>query len=195
MAEKLAEKSGVSLVLAVQAADIFRVAQAVNLPVFAQHVDTITYGTHTGHQLPEAAREAGAAGTLFNHAERPVPAAIWKHSLDRIHQSGLAVLACAPAVEEAVTLAQVGADMVSVEPPSLISSGISVSRAQPELVTQAVEKVRGAADIPVLCGAGIRTAEDVRMALKLGAQGVLLASGYCLAPVPQQWLEDLLKGF
>jgi triosephosphate isomerase len=36
----------------------------------------------------------------------------------------------------------------------------------------------------ILCGAGISTAEDVSIALKLGTQGVLVASGIVKAKDP-----------
>ena len=55
---------------------------------------------------------------------------------------------------------------------------IPVSKAKPEVVTRAVSLVRNRySSIPVLCGAGISKGEDVVAALRLGAQGVLLASG------------------
>jgi len=50
--------------------DISRIAEAVELPVFAQHVDPIKPGNATGHILAEAVKEAGAVGTLINHAEK-----------------------------------------------------------------------------------------------------------------------------
>jgi len=46
-----------------------------------------------------------------------------------------------------------------------------------------------------ICGAGIKSAEDVRKAKALGAAGVLVASGYVLADNPRRALEDLVSGF
>jgi triosephosphate isomerase len=84
-----------------------------------------------------------------------------------------------------------GADFVAVEPPELIGGDISVSTANPELISDAVATI-GAGK--VLVGAGIKNAEDVRIALKLGAVGVLVASGVVKAADPVAALEDLCKG-
>ena len=59
-----------TIVVAPQFVDIARIAEAVEIPVFAQHIDPIKPGNCTGHILAEAVKEAGAVGTLINHAER-----------------------------------------------------------------------------------------------------------------------------
>src|SRR3989338_10771296 len=67
--QKVAEETGVSIAIAVSALDLEKVAKAVNIPVFAQHIDPIGYGSHTGHVLADQVKDAGAYGTLLNHAE------------------------------------------------------------------------------------------------------------------------------
>ena len=47
----------------------------------------------------------------------------------------------------------------------------------------------------MLCGAGISKGEDLRAALDLGSQGVLLASGIVKASDPKAALEDLIRLF
>jgi triosephosphate isomerase len=47
--------------------------------------------------------------------------------------------------------------------------------------------------LPVLCGAGISTGEDVKKALELGTKGVLLASGVVKAKDPYKVLLDMAK--
>ena len=46
--------------------------------------------------------------------------------------------------------------------------------------------------VPVYCGAGISTGEDLTAAQDLGAEGVLLASGVAKADDPKAALEDLV---
>jgi triosephosphate isomerase len=76
-------------------------------------------------------------------------------------------------------------DIVSFEPPELIGTGIAVSKAQPQVITNAVSLVRQVnADITILCGAGISQSQDVATALKLGTDGVLVASGIVKAKDP-----------
>src|SRR5271169_1340889 len=60
------------MVVAPQFVDLAKVAEAVDIPVFAQHIDPIKPGNSTGHVLAEAVKEAGAVGTLINHAERQI---------------------------------------------------------------------------------------------------------------------------
>ena len=82
---------------------------------------------------------------------------------------------------------------VAVEPPELIGSGISVSQAQPEIISGTVEKIRAVnKDVVILCGAGISTGDDVKSAIKLGSQGVLLASAVAKSPKPEDVLADLV---
>ncbi len=69
-AEKASKETGAFIVVAPQLVDIARVAEAVEIPVFAQHIDPIKPGNNTGHVLVESVKEAGAVGTLINHSER-----------------------------------------------------------------------------------------------------------------------------
>jgi len=63
------------------------------------------------------------------------------------------------------------------------------------VVSGAVRAVRAVAPkAKVLCGAGVKRREDVRRALELGTEGVLLASGVTLARDPRAALEDLARG-
>ena len=48
--------------------------------------------------------------------------------------------------------------------------------------------------VPVLCGAGVHTQEDVRKAVELGAQGILVASGVVNAKDPEKVLTELMRG-
>jgi triosephosphate isomerase len=85
-------------------------------------------------------------------------------------------------------------DIVSIEPPELIGSGIAVSKAQPQVVTSTVKLVRQInSDIDILCGAGISKGEDASAAVRLGAKGVLVSSGVVRAQDPKQVLLDLAR--
>jgi triosephosphate isomerase len=81
--------------------------------------------------------------------------------------------------------------MVSIEPPELIGSGIAVSKAQPEVITDTVRLVQKVdPKVTILCGAGISTGQDVATALKLGSHGVLVASGIVKAKNPYTMLRE-----
>ncbi len=177
-AEKASKETGASIVVAPQFCDIARIAEAVEIPVFSQHIDPIKPGNSTGHILAEAIKEAGAVGTLINHAERQLKISEIEAIISLTRQKDLISCVCANNPVTTAAVAAMRPDIVSFEPPELIGSGIPVSKAQPEVVTDTVKRVRKInTDVAILCGAGISQSEDVAVALKLETQGVLVASG------------------
>ncbi|TLZ46360.1 MAG: triose-phosphate isomerase [Methanobacteriota archaeon] len=191
----VADDTGASIVLCPPTADIAHVAKLIHLPVFAQHVDAVDPGQTTGWTPPESLLEAGAAGTLINHSERKVAWEEMAKSIPRCQAIGLEVIACADDVAEAETLAKLSPEYIAIEPPELIGGDVSVTTAKPEVVSRAVDRIRGANPrVAVLCGAGVKTRRDVAKALELGTSGVLLASGVVKAKDPEKALRDLVKG-
>jgi len=188
-ANKVADDSGVSIVVVPQAADIFQVAHEVNIPIYAQHIDGIQFGGHTGHILAEALAEAGACGTLINHSERRLELAEIDAANQAAKRANLATIICTNNVSTTKAAASLRPDFVAIEPPELIGSGIPVSQANPEVVMGAVDAAMG---VNVLCGAGISKGEDVKAAIELGTQGVLLASGVTKAADPEAALRGLV---
>jgi triosephosphate isomerase (TIM) len=189
--DKVAQETGLSFAICVQPSDIYRISQIVSIPVFAQHIDPVTYGSHTGHILPEAIKQAGAYGTLINHAEHQVEFDVLEQSIMRAKDVGLFTCVCANTPEAAAEIAKFNPDLIAVEPPELIGGDISISSAKPEVITQAVAKI---GEGKVLVGAGVKTSEDTKKAIELGASGVLLASGVTKAKNPYEVLTDLAKG-
>jgi len=177
-AEKVSFETNVSIGLAPQFTDLSAVAKSVSLPVFAQHIDPIKPGSHTGHVLLEAVKEAGAVGTLINHSEKQLKLSEIDEILKLTREKGLLSVVCANNPNISVAVASLKPDIVAIEPPELIGTGIPVSKAKPEIVADTVNSVRKVnPKVTVLCGAGISHGEDVAAALKLGTQGVLVASG------------------
>lgn len=194
IAEKVNEKTGISIAIAPQTIDLAAVTVSSETPVFAQHIDPIIYGKNTGYILPEAVTDAGAYGTLLNHSEHQIPLEQIDASIKRAREVDLVTVVCADTVETAKKVALLGPDMIAVEPPELIGSGISVSTAQPEIVSGSVSAVRSInKEVNVLCGAGITNGEDASSALDLGAKGILVASGVVKAPDPYKALLELAR--
>ena len=73
----------------------------------------------------------------------------------------------------------------------MIGGDISVSTSQPEIIENAAKLI---GPEKLLVGAGVKNGEDVRLAIKLGAKGVLLASGVTKAEDPKAVLMDLASG-
>lgn len=184
-AEKASKETGVSIVVAPQFVDLAKVAEAVEIPVFAQHIDPIKPGNSTGHILAEAVIEAGAVGTLINHSERQLKLSEIEAIIALSKEKSLISCVCANNPTTSAAIAAMKPDIVSFEPPELIGTGIAVSKAQPQVITNTVNMVRQVnANITILCGAGISQSEDVATALKLGTRGVLVASGIVKAKDP-----------
>tara|TARA_Y100000310_G_C20688999_1_gene820976 strand:+ start:1541 stop:2182 length:642 start_codon:yes stop_codon:yes gene_type:complete len=180
----------VNMAIAVQAADIYKISKSVNIPVYAQHIDDIEYGSHTGWLLPEDIKEAGAAGTLLNHSEHRIPHKTIKKLVDRARKLKLKVIICAKNVSEGATLAKFKPDYIAVEPPELIGSKTkSVCTSKPGLIATCVKKIKA----PLLVGAGVKSSQDVKVGMQLGAKGVLLASDVMKAKNPLKELKELVQ--
>ena len=188
------EESGITMVAAPQAADIYRIQDQISLPIFAQHIDPITPGGHTGSNLIETLIEAGISGSLINHSENRMKLADIDEVIQLCKQNDIESCVCTNNIATSKAIATFSPDAVAVEPPELIGTGIPVSQAQPEVVEDSVKGVKSInKKIKVLCGAGISTGDDMKAAMDLGADGVLLASGIVKAENPKKALLDLVS--
>jgi triosephosphate isomerase len=193
-AEKVNDETRISVGVAPQFADIVSVAKSIRIPVFAQHIDPIKPGNCTGHVLAESVREAGAVGTLINHSERQLRLSDIDRVIRITQEVGLISLVCANNPSISAAVATLKPDILAIEPPELIGTGIPVSKAKPEVVTDTIKLVRKVnPKVTILCGAGISRGEDVAVALKLGAQGVLVASGVVKAKDPYAILHEFAQ--
>jgi len=182
------------IVAVVSAFDLSSVVNvAPNIEVWTQHLDPIQFGSNTGFLHPDTAIERGATGTLINHAEHKVSIEHIAMLLDQVPEN-FTVCACAADIEEAKALTALKPTYVAVEPPELIGGDISVTTADPNIVSGTADAVREiSADVGILCGAGVKNGYDVSMALDLGTSGVLLASGVTKSSNPLGSLNDLIS--
>ena len=197
-AESVSRKEQASIALVVQAADIRAVGKAVELPVFAQHIDPIKFGGNTGCILPEAIKQAGAVGSVLNHAENKRDNAFLKKAIGRAKELGLTTLLCAETLARAKQIAGFPEkpDFIAVEPPELIGGDVSVSAAEPGLISRSVKAVKGIAPrVAVITGAGIKGRADVERALQLGSKGIFVSSGIVKASDQEKAIIDLVRGF
>ena len=185
---EVSQITGIKIIPIVQAADIFRLS-IQGFVVWAQHVDGIDFGPHTGLLLPQAILSAGAKGTLLNHAEKKLPLPEIEKIMAKF--SGQTLI-CISSLEEGRQLALLKPNFLAYEPPELIGEQVSVSQAQPEIITAFINEIK---EIPVLVGAGIHQQEDVQKALSLGAKGILVSSDVVLSANPQPELLNLAQGF
>ena len=192
---RLADETNTSLCIAVQATDIYQCSKLGKMPVFAQHIDPIKPGSHTGWTLSQAVAQAGATGTLINHSEHRLTLADIDLCLTIAKQHKLDHIVCTNNVATSKAAAALSPNFIAVEPPELIGGDISVTTADPDIVKNSVEAVKSInSKIHVLCGAGVKNGNDVAKAIELGANGVLLASGVVKPSNKEQVLRDLISG-
>ena len=194
IAEKVSLETEICIGVAPQYVDIPKITKEASIPVFAQHIDPISPGRNTGHILAEAIKEAGAVGTIINHSERRLKLTEIEKVIKRVAEVKLISLVCIGSPRLSRKIAGFHPNMVAVEPPELIETGISVSKVKPEVVSRTVELVKSVdPKIVVLCGAGVSTGDDVEAALKLGTEGVLVASGVVKAKDPYKVLLEFAE--
>ena len=190
-AEEVSKETGVSIAVAPQIADIAAICDSVSIPVLSQHIDPIVPGSSTGHILLESVKEAGAIGTLINHAERQLKLCDIEAIVARTREANMVSVVCTSNAAVSEAAAALKPDIISLEPPELIGTGIPVSQSKPDAVTEMVALVKHVNPCVVtLCGAGITKGDDVAAALKLGTKGVLVASGIVKAKDPYKVLMD-----
>jgi triosephosphate isomerase len=193
-AERVSRETQVSICVAPQFTDIAAVAEETEIPVFAQHIDPIEPGSYTGYVLADAVKEAGAVGAIINHSERQLRLSEIDAAIRIAREKKLVSVVCANNQSISAAVAALKPDMVAVEPPELIGTGVSVSKAKPEVVTATIKLVREInPTITILCGAGISHGEDVAAALRLGTQGVLVASAVVKAKDPYRILREFAE--
>lgn len=193
--DDVARESGASIAVCPPTVELGEVARQVDVPVLAQHIDDRELGSSTGWVTAETVKATGASGSLINHSEHPLSSDCVAKVIENCRRNGLVSCVCADSTAAALKLAKLGPTMLAVEPPELIGGDISVTKAKPEIVSGTVEGVRAVAPkVPVLCGAGVKNRADVRKAIELGAQGVLLASGIVKAKDQRAALLDLVEG-
>ncbi len=192
--ESAAKKHKANVAIAVQPTDLLLISSHVKIPVLAQHLDIQGQGAATGKVTIEAVKAAGAVGTLINHSEYHVPSSHVGEVVRLCKKHKMTSVVCAPNSAQAAKLAGYKPDFIAVEPPELIGGSVSVTTANPKIISDTVSKVYKTARLNILCGAGVNTTQDVQTSLQLGTKGVLLASGVVKSKDPFKEMEELIKG-
>lgn len=191
--EKVAKETDVYLCVIPQLVDVASIARETCLPVFAPHMDPLMPGRGTGRVLPEAIKEAGAVGALFNHAENRLPLTEIFRAIRRAREVGLISIVCSSTPEEARAIATLGPDVIISEPPHLIGTLRSVGKDE-KFVTKSVRMVKNVdPKIIVICGAGVSSGNDVTELVRLGVEGTGASRAICEAKEPRSLLIEMVK--
>ena len=192
--ESVSQETGITISICPPTVDLSYVTKNVSIPVLSQNVDPHAAGSATGWVTPSMVKGCGAIGTLINHSEHKVPKNQIGECVELSKSVELITVVCADNVHSAAQAAEFRPDFIAVEPPELIGGNVSVTTENPVIIEETIEAVRAVnGSISVLCGAGVKTGEDVRKAIELGTSGVLLASGVVKAKDPKAVLRDLVR--
>jgi triosephosphate isomerase len=192
-AERISSRYDVPVIVVPQIVDIAKIAKATRLQVFAPHIDPISPGRGTGSVLPEAVKEAGAAGTMLNHAERRLSLEEIGKAIKRADAVGLATMVCADKPEDVPAIVNFAPNIIGTEPPDLIGSGRSVGKVDGNFVRNSVVMVKRInPKIIVGSGAGVVSGKDVAQIIRLGAEMTGATSGILRAPDPVKALDEMV---
>lgn len=194
--EEVAKTSQIKIIPVVQVIDLKDVIENTTLEVWAQKVDPYEFGAHTGYTIPKEILDAGAKGTFLNHSENKISDfKVLSDTVKACKEVGLKTLVFAGNIEELKRNLDTAPDFISYEPPELVGSKTtSVSESKPEIISESVAIARDAG-VPLIIGAGIKSNEDIRVGLKLGAAGFAIASSIVKAEDPKKELLDLVEGY
>jgi triosephosphate isomerase len=194
--EEAAHESQVKIIPVVQVIDAEKIVTSTTLEVWIQHVDPVSFGAHTGWTLPEEIARVGVSGVFLNHSEHKfTDFEALRTANEKAMGANLKTLIFAGNLEELKSIVVLKPTYVAYEPPELVgSTTTSVARAQPEIISQAVEIARSAG-LPLVVGAGVSSLEDVKKSVELGAVGIAIATAVVKATDPKAKLLELTEGF
>jgi triosephosphate isomerase len=191
-AREVAERLRIEIVVAPPQPMLALIANKIQIPVIGQHVDNEKMGPSTGFIVPEMVKSCGAIGSLINHSEHRIERSLIASLVERMRKLGMASIVCAQEPREVVEISTLQPDFIAIEPPELIGSGRAVSKENPAIITKSIEAAGSRSR--VICGAGITDKDDVTKAMKLGSQGILLASGIVKDTSWEKKIAELASG-
>lgn len=186
-AKAVSEDTGVSIIPCAQATDIYRIRQELGIEVWAQHVDAIDPGRHSGWISPSSIRQAGAAGTVLNHAEHPLEPEVIRQTIIKAREYQLKTLVLCETLELARQVSVWNPDFIGYEKGELIAGPVAMIDQEEANIKQLAQSIPQ----PLIVGAGITSAAHVRTTLAAGAVGVILASAFVKAADPGAKLREL----
>lgn len=191
-ADEAAAENDIDVLFITPYTEIRSVSEATeHLIVLAPYMDTLLPGRGIADILPEALKAAGAKGVVVNHCERPMSLPDIKKTIQRAHDLGLFVFACADSLEEARALACLGPDIINPEPTELIGSGTTSDAFYVSESTRVIHGINPG--IIVEQAAGIANEQQVYDLIRSGAQGVGVASGIVCSESPCDTARKMIR--
>lgn len=193
MAKRVMAKTGIPIIPVVSALDALNIKEKVGIDVYLQHVDPYLEGPHTGYISPLHAKSLGIKGSLINHSEHRLSPGTLKQMFKYWPTDFDSVLCLHSFGQLEKWASKLPATFFAYEPKEFIgNTQLSVASERPQQIKNFSQFLQ---PHPLLIGAGIRRPEDVTTGLKLGAKGVLIASGVIKSADPEKELMALATAF
>ena len=190
-AERVSQSLGTRIMISPPQPLLAWVSKNTNLEIISQHVDPNQVGPTTGFSIPEMVKDSGAIGSLINHSEHPVDIITITEILKRMRSLKLVSVVCTKNFNELRVVGKLEPDYIAIEPPELIGTKRSISTEKPSLISESFQYLKSnGIRSKLICGAGINTPEDVRIALDLGSDGILAASSIVKS---NKWYEKIYE--
>lgn len=190
-ADCLAKNKDIQIYFTAPYADIHLIASHTkNIIVTAQHMDGLDPGRGMGAVLGESLYEAGARASFLNHAECPLTLHQLVKSIQKARALGMISIVCADSLEEARAIAILHPDILLCEETGQIGTGQVSPMAYVQETINAIRSIDP--NILIMQAAGIKSPEDVRYVMDLGADGTGCTSGIVKAENPKAMLRAML---
>ncbi len=163
-----------------------------SLTKYIQTAEPLKAGAYTGHIPLGLIKDYNYSGVMINHSEYKISFEVIRDSVRMASDLGIKTLVCAADLEEVTKIIPLSPDFIAYEPPELIGGDVSVSTAKPEIIEEAVKMLLGSGS-KLIVGAGIKNENDVRISRKLGADGILVASGVVKSTEPIKVIASMMK--
>ncbi|MBI5358718.1 triose-phosphate isomerase [Candidatus Amesbacteria bacterium] len=172
--KKVSDETQVQIIAAVQQNDLWN-CQETGLECWTQKLELL---------------DANLDGTLLNHSDYLLPWDELAIQTTRCTVVGIPFCVCVNSFQEAARASKFLPDYIAYEPRELIGNKEkSVSSEKPDVIQHLTSNIQ----VPVLIGAGIHSPEDIKIGLKLGAKGFLLATDVVKAVDPEKELRKLAE--
>lgn len=191
VAEKVSKETGVEIIISPPQPYLALIANRTKLKVIAQHIDLRKPGSTTGYYIAEIIEKCGASGSLINHSEHELKIDEVERSIEKLKELNLKSFVCTKSIEELKKIITFKPDFIAIEPPELIGTTKSISSEKPSLIKECYNIIsKGNQDLQLICGAGINKKEDIEIAIKNGASGILVSSSITKS---NDWYNKILE--
>lgn len=191
-ADCMAMRYDVDVLFTAPFTEIRRISEMVErVIVLAPHMDAIHPGRGIASILPEGIKAAGAGGVMLNHCEMPLSYEVLRRTMKRAEELELLTVVCTASLEEARAVSSLSPDVIVVELPELVGTGIgATSESIMEIVT-AVRDVNP--EVLILTAAGVTGSSDVYKNIYAGADATGASSGIMCAKKPIKIMDEMIK--